>query len=214
MNPVSGSTRSALRAVAKHSLPTIVEATLVPTAMFYVAWMLVGHWAGYAAALTWAYGAALRRLRRKVRIPGVLVLALVGLTVRTAMALATGSSFLYFAQPIAGTTLIALLFLASALTTRPFVARVAGDFYPLTADIVGRLPIKRLFKHLTYLWAAVNLVNAGVGLSLLLTLPTAVYIPTKTAVALAITTLGVVTTVLWSIRVAHREGLVLAVTPG
>lgn len=207
-------TRAALRAVAKHSLPTIVEATLIPTALFYTAWMAVGHWAAYLVALTWGYGAALRRVRRKERIPGILVLALIGLTARTIMALATGSSFLYFAQPIAGTTLIALLFLGSALTTRPFVARLAGDFYPLTADIVGRLRIKRLFRHLTVLWAAVNLVNAGVGLSLLLTLPTAIYIPTKTAVALAITTLGVVTTVAWSIRVARNEGLVLAVTPG
>src|SRR6476659_2050132 len=108
--------RPALRAVAKHSLPTIVEATLIPTSLFYVAWMSVGHWAGYLAALIWAYGAALRRLSRRERVPGILVLALIGLTVRTALAFATGSSFLYFAQPIAGTTVIAAVFLASALT--------------------------------------------------------------------------------------------------
>ncbi|MDQ1688335.1 MAG: hypothetical protein QOK42_1310 [Frankiaceae bacterium] len=207
-----GSIRSALRAVMKHSVPKIVEATLIPTALFYAAWMLVGHWAGYVAALTWGFGALLRRVRRRERIPGVLVLALIGLTVRSALALATGSSFLYFAQPIVGTTLIAVLFLASALTTRPFVARLAGDFYPLTADIAARLAIKRLFRNLTILWAGVNLLNAAAGLSLLLTLPTAVYIPTKTVAALTITALGVVATVTWSIRVAHREGLVLTAT--
>jgi hypothetical protein len=54
----------------------------------------------------------------------------------------------------------------------------------------------------------VQLLNAAAGASLLLTTPTAVYIPTKTAVALAITACGVVLTVVWSLRVARREGLV------
>jgi hypothetical protein len=121
---------------------------------------------------------------------------------------ATGSTFLYFAQPIMGTSLVAVLFLASALTSRPFVARLAGDFYPLTPDIAGRLRVQRLFRNLTLLWAGVQLLNAGAGASLLVTLPTAAFIPTKTVVALLITAAGVVATVLASLRVARHEGLV------
>lgn len=204
------STRHALRTVARHSVPTVVEVTLIPTALFYVGWLTLGRWAAYAAAIAWAVTALVRRLRSGQRVPGILVLALIGLTMRTALAVATGSSFLYFAQPIMGTSVMAVLFLVSALTSRPFVARLAGDFYPLTPDIVARLRVRQLFRHLTLLWAGVNLLNACAGASLLLTLPTAVYIPTKTAVALCITASGVVITVVWSLRVARREGIVTA----
>ena len=205
---VGTSTRTTLLAVARHSLPTIVEATLIPSALFYVALMTIGTWAAYAVALAWATGALLRRLRTGRRVPGILVLALVGLAVRTALAVATGSPFLYFAQPIMGTTIVAVLFLVSALTSRPFVARLAGDFYPMTPEVAQRLRIRRLFRNLTFLWAGVNLLNAGVGASLLLTMSTAAYVPTKTGVALFITASGIAATVIWSLRVAKREGLV------
>ncbi|HEU5034378.1 MAG TPA: VC0807 family protein [Mycobacteriales bacterium] len=205
---VGTSARTTLLGVARHSLPTIVEATLIPTALFYVAWLAIGTWAAYGVALAWAGGALVRRLHNGERVPGILVLALIGLGVRTALAVATGSTFLYFAQPIMGTSLVAILFLVSALTSRPFVARLAGDFYPLTPDIAGRRGIQRLFRNLTLLWAGVQLLNAGAGASLLVTLPTAAFIPTKTVVALMITAAGVVVTVLTSLRVARHEGLV------
>jgi hypothetical protein len=209
-NLTGTSTRTTLLAVGRHSLPTIVDATLIPTALFYVGWLTLGRWPAYAAALGWAGVALGRRLRSGHRIPGILMLALFGLALRTALAMATGSAFLYFAQPLLGTGVIALFFLVSAMTTRPFVARLAGDFYPLTPEIAARRRIKQLFRGLTFLWAGVLLLNTGLGISLLLTLPTEVYIPTKTASALFITTAGTVATVLWSLRVARREGLVVA----
>ena len=202
------STRGTLAAVWRHSLPTVVDATLIPTALFYVAWMTIGRWPAYVVALAWAFAAVARRLWAGVRVPGILLLALVGLTIRTALALSTGSAFLYFAQPILGTGVIATLFLASCVARRPFVARLAGDFYPMTAEVAASKRIKRLFHHLTLLWAGVQLLNAAAGASLLLTLPTSIYIPTKTATALLITASGVVLTVVWSLRVARREGLV------
>jgi hypothetical protein len=204
------STRATLHGVARHALPTVIEATLVPSALFFIGWVTVGKWAAFAAASIWGYGALARHLRSGQRVPGLLILALVGLTVRTALAVATGSTFLYFAQPIVGTSLMAMIFLGSTLTTRPFVARLAADFYPLTPQIAARGRVKRLFRDLTLLWAVVNLMNAAAALSLLLTLPTGIFIPTKTAVGLSITTLGVVITVVLSLRVVRDEGLGLA----
>lgn len=201
-------TRATLAAVARHALPAVVESTLVPTAIFYVTLLALGTWAAYGAALGWAFVAVARRKRRGDRVPGILVLALLGLAVRTALAAVTGSTFLYFAQPILGTTLFAALFLASAATTRPFVARIAGDFYPLTDEVAGRRRVQRLFRRLTVLWALVQLVNAAAGLSLLVTLPTTLFVPARTVAALAITAVGVAATVVWSLRVARVEGLV------
>jgi hypothetical protein len=205
---VGSTTRTTLLAVARHSLPTVVEATLIPTALFYVAFMTIGTWAAYAAALGWAVGALVRRMCTGRRVSGILVLALIGLTARTVMAIASGSTFLYFAQPIMGTSIVAVLFLASALTSRPFVSRLAADFYPMTPEIAERLQIRRLFRRLTFLWAGVNLLNAAAGAGLLLTMPTAAFVPTKTGVALFITASGIAATVVWSLRVARTEGLV------
>ncbi len=205
---VGSSARATLLGVLRHSGPAVVEATLIPTALFYAGWLTLGPLAAYAAALIWSFGVLGHRLRRGARVPGVLVLALLGLTVRTGLAVATGSTFLYFAQPIMGTSVVALLFLGSALTSRPFVARLAWDFYPLTPEIAARHRVRRLFRGLTLLWAGVCLVNAGAGAGLLLTLPASIYIPTKTAAALLITAAGVTATVLWSLRVARHEGLV------
>ena len=202
------STRTTLIAVAKHAVPSIIQATIIPTALFYTAWMTLGHWPAYAVALGWTFGVLARRLHRGDRVPGILVLALIGMTVRTALALSTGSAFLYFAQPILSTGLFATMFFASCLFRRPFVARIAGDFYPMTAEVAASKRVRRLFHHLTLLWAGVQLLNAAAGASLLLTMPTAAFIPTKTAVVLAITACGVVLTVVWSLRVARHEGLV------
>ena len=205
---VPASTRSTLAAVAKHSLPSIIEATLIPTALFYLAWMTVGQWPAYAAALGWSLTVLACRLHRGERIPGVLMLALFGLSMRTLLAVWTGSAFLYFAQPILATGVFAAIFFASALLRRPFVARIAGDFYPMTAEVASRKRVRRLFHQLTLLWAGVQLLNAAAGASMLLTLPTSAFIPAKTVVALAFTACGVVMTVVWSLRVARDEGLV------
>lgn len=202
------STRSALLTVARHSLPSILEATLIPTALFYVAWLTVGHTTAYAAALLWGFAVLACRRHRRERIPGILVLALIGLTVRTVLALWTGSTFLYFAQPILATGLFATVFLVSAVARRPFVARIAGDFYPMTAEIAQRKRVRGLFHRLTLLWAGVQLLNAATATSLLLTMSPATFLALKTAITLAFTTAGVVLTVVWSLRVARHEGLV------
>jgi hypothetical protein len=203
------STRAVLVGVVRHALPTVVEATLIPSALFFVGYLTIGKMGAFALALAWAYGALVRHIRCRERVPGLLILALIGLTVRTALAMATGSTFLYFAQPIVGTTLVAVFFLATALTARPFVGRLAGDFYPLTPQIAALSPVKRLFRNLTVFWAAINLTNAAVGIGMLLTLPTGVFIPTKTAVSLTITAFGVFITVISSLRVVRTEGLTM-----
>lgn len=205
-------TRSTLRAVLRHSWPTVVESTLVPTALFYVAWVAIGPFTAYVAALAWGYGVLARRLVTGRRVPGLLVLALVGLTVRTALALATGSAFVYFAQPVLTTSVLALVFFCSALTARPLVARLAADFFPLTAEMAMRHGVRRLFRRLSMLWAGVHLVNALAAGGLLLALPTVAFVPTKTVVALVVTSAGVAATVVWSLRVARREGIVGART--
>ena len=171
-----------------------------------------GTW-GLIAALCWSYGALARRLVFGRGIPPILLLTLVGLTVRSIAALGTRSAFVYFLQPILGTVAVAGIFLLS-LFGRPLVGRLAADFCPLTPDVAGRPGVLRLFRGLTILWAGVNLVTAATTFALLITLPITVFVAAKTLSGLVITASGVILTVSWSLRTARREGLLSAGSMG
>jgi len=196
-----------LWAVVKHAVPNLVECTLVPTLIFSVMLQVAGLIPASIAALGWSYTMLARRLLMKQRIPGLLLLTCLGLTVRTAVVVASGSAFIYFLQPIAATALVGLTFLASSVTRSPMVDRLAKDFCPLTADIVARSGVKLLFRRLTVFWAGVNLLNAAVTCWLLLSQSTAVFVAVKPLSAMAVTWTAVGVTVLWSLRIARKEGL-------
>jgi hypothetical protein len=200
-----------LGAIARHAVPNLVECTLVPTLIFSVALQLSGLITASLAALGWSYAMLVRRIALRIRLPGLLLLTCLGLTVRTVVVVASGSAFVYFLQPIAATAVVGLTFLASCLTRSPMVDRLAKDFCPLTSDMVARHRVQLLFRRLTLMWAGVNLLNAAVTCWLLLTQSVAVFVAVKPLSAMAVTWSAVAVTVLWSLRVARQEGFA---TPG
>ncbi|MGO9877222.1 MAG: VC0807 family protein [Acidimicrobiia bacterium] len=195
--------------VGRRSLPSLIEATVVPSVLFYVFLVTVGPGAAMLAALTWSYGSVLRRFVSRQRIPGVLQLAVAGLTVRTIVGL-LGGTFIYFLQPVATTLALSLVFLGSLWWGQPMIARMASDFCPLDSEISDRPAVVRLFSGLTLMWAAVHLLSAGTTFALLVSLPTTTFVAFKTVVSLAITISAIVLTVLWALRIAHAENLVFA----
>ena len=101
------SMRSVLLAVGRRSLPHLLEATFIPAVLFYFSMMYLGTGAAMVIVLGWTYGAVFRRLVQGHRIPGVLILATIGLTVRTVVGILSGSAFMYFIQPVATTVVLA-----------------------------------------------------------------------------------------------------------
>jgi intracellular septation protein A len=196
-----------LLSLIRRAVPNVVEGTLIPAVLFYVGWRLFGRWGAFSVALLWSYSMLLRHRLRHSRVPGLLVITSIGLTVRTVVAIASDSTFIYFIQPVAGTLVIGIAFGISVLVGRPLVDMMAGDFVPVTADLFGRARVRRLFRRLTWWWAGVNIVNAGVSLWLLLTLPTTTFIALKPFTGLVITMSGVVITVAWSLHVARQENM-------
>ncbi len=196
-----------LREIARHAVPNLVECTLVPTGIFSIVLQTAGLIPASFAALGWAYAMLVRRFLVRSRVPGLLILACLTLTVRTAVVAASGSAFVYFLQPIAGTALVGVAFVASTFTRSPMVNRLAKDFCPLTDDIVARQRVQLLFKRLTLLWAAVNLINASVTCWLLLTQSVTVFVAVKPFSAMVVTWSAVGITILWALRVARQEGL-------
>src|SRR5918995_1697948 len=126
-----------LRALARHALPNLVEASVVPLVVFYGALWLVGVWGGLLAALAWSYVAIGRRLVTGKPLPGLLVLGALGLTTRTFVAAMSGSVFVYFLQPTLTTVLIAGFFLASVPAGPPIAGRLAPGGGALDQPAVG-----------------------------------------------------------------------------
>ena len=141
---------------------------------------MLGAGAAMITALVWTFGNLLRRVVQGHRIPGVLILATIGLIVRTIVALLSGSTFIYFMQPIATTVVLAMVFLGSVLIGQPLVARLAADFCPIDAELHRRPGVMQLFSGLTILWAAVHLANAAATFGLLVSLPVATFVALKT----------------------------------
>ena len=204
---------SIIRAVCRRLIPYIIEATLIPTAIFYallftasLRWALLG-------ALCWSYAAVVRRIASAKRVPCLLVFGAGGISLRAIVYLLSTNSFVYFMQPIVRGLLTAMLFATSALIGRPLVARFANDFCPTASDVNGLPAIVSLFRRLTYLWAGLNLALSGTSLALLLTVPIGVFVGTTAASTWIITGCGVVVTVFASTHVARREGLATAVDP-
>jgi hypothetical protein len=204
---------SVVAAVVRRLVPYLVEATLVPLVLFYGFLIAVDLTAAFLAAVAWTYSAVVRRILTRRPIPGLLVLACLGITVRTAVYLCSGSSFVYFVQPILRTAATAAVLAASVVIGRPLIARFASDFCPLSAEVQVRPAVVGLFRRLTFLWAGVNLAAAGASLTLLFTVPTAVFVGAATLAAWILTGTGVVFTVADAVRTARSEGLATAVAP-
>ena len=204
------SRRHVLAAVARRGLPGIIEASLVPSAIFLIVTAAFGATTAMIAVLVWGYSTILRRILRGKEVPSVLVLAMFGFTVKTLVGVVSGSTFAYFLQPVATTVAVGGLFLGSVLIGRPLIARIAHDFCPISPEVASRPSVVRLFAGLTLLWATVQLVNAGTTLGMLLSLPTTLFVVLKPAASLLISTAAVTITVCWALRTAHREALVFA----
>jgi hypothetical protein len=207
-HPLSKAT--VLAAVGRRSLPRLLEATIVPAVLFTLLVAFVNGAAAMVAALAWGFVAVMRRVVVGRPVPGILILATVGLTVRTLVGLLSGSMFAYFVQPVATTVALAALFFGSVLVGRPIITRLAHDFCPVTDEVADRPAVTQLFAGLTLLWAGVHLLTAATTFGMLVTMPVTVFVLVKTLTCLAITIAAIVLTVSWAIRIARREDLVLA----
>lgn len=197
------------RHIVGRSLTHLFESTLAPLAIFYGFLSLVGLRWGLLAALIWSYGAMARRARGGRRMPGVLLLGAGLLTVRTILALATGSVFVYFLQPTLGTFLVAGLFLLSTRSRQPLAERLAHDFCPLPEALLGNGRMKRLFFQISLLWALVYAVNGATTLGLLLSSSLGTFLLLRTATSSALTLGAIACSYLWFRSSMRQEGVVI-----
>jgi Protein of unknown function (DUF3159) len=196
-----------LRTLSRHAGGHLVEATLIPLVLFYGGVTLFGTVTALVVALCWSYLAIARRLVVRRRVPGLLLLGAFGLTARTAVALATGSLFLYFLQPTLTKVAVAAIFLASIPAGSPMAGRLAADFCPLPDALLCDPPVRRFFNRLTVLWAGVQLASASIAVALLVSQPTATYLWTRSLASWVLTAGAIAVSAFWFKRSMRRHGL-------
>jgi hypothetical protein len=189
----------------RHSRRVVLEGVVAPFAIFYVVLLMAGIRGACIAGLGWSLFALVRRLVRRERIPATLVVGTLMLAFRTALTVATGSAFLYFAQPTAGTALLAVVVLATALVRRPILERLAHDFCPLDPALVRRAAVRRFFRQVSVLWGLVFLANSACVMWLLLTTSIRAFVVERTVLSWLVTAAAIVASVVWFVRVMRGE---------
>jgi hypothetical protein len=159
------------------------------------------------AALVWMVGVMTWRGATGRPVSGLLLLTLGILALKTAFTLATGNTFVYFAQPVLVDVTVAGIFLASLWWDRPAIARLAPEFYPMEPEVAGRPEVRAHLRRLTLMWGLVILVKGSITLWLLQTLSPVNFVLIKGGAVMTLTVAATLVTVAWSVIVGRREGL-------
>jgi hypothetical protein len=194
------------------ALRLFAETVVVPTALLWVLLPTAGLVVGLLAAVSWCFLTVAVRWVAGRRLPGTMLLCVSMLSGRAAIALATGSAFVYLLQPALGSGLMALLFLGSAVIGRPITLRLARDFVHLPHHVLARRPVKTMFVQVALLWGLGRLVDALMSVVFLHwsvnagLLSRGVFSPVLTVLTVAVCTL-------WGWRSLRREGITLRLRP-
>jgi hypothetical protein len=185
----------------------LAESLGLPLLAYAVGARLGGQGPGMAAAAAMAWLTAAIRKVLTGRIPGLLVISGLVLTLQAVLVLATGSVLLFLLQfPVANLALC-IAFAWTAPTGKPLVAQLAAEVVALRQPSAAHPGLDSFFRRVTWLWAGIFAASA-IGLAVLLAaVPTPVFLLLTTLVTVAGVAVGTLASVLWFIRMLRRCGL-------
>ncbi|MGW4469388.1 VC0807 family protein [Nonomuraea sp. NPDC004354] len=154
--------------LVRHAAPRVLENMIMPVASFYLGMIVSGPIGGMAASALWVYGGLALRLIWRVPVPGVALLAVLTLTVRTVVGMLSGSAVLFFLQPTLGIFCVSAAFFISLRGRRPLAERIARDLVPLPDHVAAHPGMRRFFVRQSLLWGCAQLVNGSFTLWMLL----------------------------------------------
>jgi hypothetical protein len=201
------------RRALRHALPIVLEGVVGPLIVFYLLLVLTGFRGALIAALAWSYLALGRRLLKGERVSMLLLFGTILISLRTVIAFVTGSAFLYFAQPTAGTFAISLALLVSAIVGRPFTQRFAHDFCPMDPAIMKRPLVHRFFVRISFLWASVLMLNAGLVFWLLVSSSLRSFVLERSLVTYGLTSVAIFISITGFMTMMRRDGITVKWTP-
>ncbi|WP_019814791.1 DUF3159 domain-containing protein [Saccharomonospora saliphila] len=156
-----------LRATVSRAIVLALETAIVPTLLFMLLLNFTGLVPAVAGVLGWsAFVIGMRRLMRR-DVPHTLLLSTGMLVSRALVALITSSAVVYVLQPVAGSILMFLLFVGSAVLGKPITERLARDFIHLPAELCTHRTVRRVFVNVALMWGGSRLLDAAMTLGFL-----------------------------------------------
>jgi hypothetical protein len=187
----------------------LAESVIIPLGLFYGVQQLFGLWPALAAAAGWALAAITVHLLRGGK-PSTLLLVTGGLAaLQIGLTAASRSAVVYFLQPTVAAYVFGGVMLATSIRRPPLLERLAADFCPMPADFVSSAVVQRLFRRLSWVWAAVLGINATVTLAFLLTLSTTIAVPLATVASVPMFLAGLAISHRWFVRAVTVGGFIL-----
>jgi hypothetical protein len=192
------------RPIVRKVLTTMTLVSALPMAVFYLTLSLYGLRAAALATVSFYYGTLLLKVLRHQPILAAALLTAGLLSVRTVIMFLTGSAFIYFLQPVAGTVALATVIAASALAGRPILDRLAHEFCPFPAELSARLRAQPFFSRLSAVWTTMYLTNAVGTIWLLRSMSVGGFVVLKSVLGPALTIIAVAASLLY-FRLAMRN---------
>jgi uncharacterized membrane protein len=185
------------RPVVRKVFTTLALVSALPMTVFYLALSLYGLRAAALATVSLYYGALLWKVLRRKPILAAALLTAGLLSIRTVVIFLTGSAFIYFLQPVAGTVALATVIAASALAGRPVLDRLAHEFCPFPAELSSHLREQRFFSRLSAVWTVTYLINAVGTIWLLRSMSVGGFVLLKSVLGPALTITAVAASLLY-----------------
>lgn len=185
------------RLIVRKVLTTVALVSALPMAVFYMTLSLYGLRAAALATVSLYYGALLLKVLRRKPILAAALLTAGLLSIRTVIVFLTGSAFMYFLQPVAGTVALATVIAASALVGRPILDPLAHEFCPFPPELSARLRDLRFFSRLSAVWAVTYLINAVGTIWLLRSMSVGGFVVLKSILGPALTITAVAASLLY-----------------
>ncbi len=191
----------------------LAESLGLPVAGYFAGAQLGGREAGMVAATAVVWLTVIGRKVITGRVPGLLTISALVLTLQAAVVIATGSVLFFLLQfPLANLGLC-VLFARTAPTRKPLVAQLAAEVVALRQPSVHHAGLHRFFQGATWLWAGIFAVST-VGLAVLMSVESVkVFLLLSTVVTIGGTVAGSCLSAFWFFRVLHRFGLRVRFAP-
>jgi hypothetical protein len=149
------------RPILKRIGTNMALVSFIPMGIFYTALAVLGLRVGVASVVGWYYGMVVLNLVRRKPVLGAGLLGAGVISIRAVVTFITGSAFVFFLQPVAGTIFTATLIAATALAGRPILDRIAHDFCAFPPEMSAKLRHNKFFFRISVLWSMTYFLNAA-----------------------------------------------------
>jgi hypothetical protein len=192
---------------------SLTESAGLPVAALAVAGWLGGRDAGLLAGLGAIWATAAIRKVATGRVPSLLTISAVVLTLQAAVVIGTGALWLFLLQFPLANLCMCVLFARTARGPNPLVARLAAEVVALRQPATQHPGLHRFFQRATWLWAGIFLVLAASLAVLMTTEQATVFLMLSTVATAAFIVAGTGASALWFRFVLRRLGLHLRFAP-